>query len=185
MGGTLERRESTKDKTESFSKEVKVGLLADSCYLCGRAPALGIDRVDASKPYEEGNCAGCCTICNYMKKDYKLDEFLGHVARINEHTKLWVLKDVTSVLSNVMGQRKPVAPVDMRIIFPSASCASLSIGRRGHAVKDAIAKGESWAGTKWKYVAVEEYKAQTTDQAAIRRILLGLIDSNRNYSRNS
>lgn len=66
------------------------------CYCCGALPALlnipktyngsvclnGIDRIDSSRGYIEGNCAPCCADCNYMKQEDSLERFLAQVKKI-------------------------------------------------------------------------------------------------------
>ena len=116
------------DKTNNLPIEVNINLWSGSCYLCGRAPALGIDRVVSLTGYVLENCKSCCSQCNYMKKDLDLDEFLAHVMRIVDYTEEWVLGDTRAVLSGTTGQRKPVAAVDpstneVVLIFPSATTA--------------------------------------------------------------
>ena len=63
------------------------------CYLCGRAPALGIDRLDSTKHYTLDNVASCCSQCNYMKKDLLPLEFQTHVVHVFTHTAMWCLTD--------------------------------------------------------------------------------------------
>ena len=46
------------------------------CNYCKRpVPTIGIDRIDSSIGYMLENCVSCCTICNYMKLDYSLEEW--------------------------------------------------------------------------------------------------------------
>lgn len=52
------------------------------CFYCGKEKALGIDRIDSSKGYEEGNVVPCCHICNMMKNKYSLDFFKSHICSI-------------------------------------------------------------------------------------------------------
>ena len=166
LGGTAERREATKDKTNDLPVDACIRLWADECYLCGRAPAFGIDRVDASLGYAEGNCRGCCTMCNYMKKDADLDKFLGHVARIYAHTARWTLGDTTNVLSGITGPRQPVAAFDPAdglqvIAFPSMWCAAKLVGM-------------SQNGVTWRPVTVAQYKKQHLPAALAMPILRDL-----------
>ena len=56
------------------------------CVYCG-APATrdrlnGVDRVDNTGEYEHGNCASCCTTCNFMKGKLDIAMFLNHVEKI-------------------------------------------------------------------------------------------------------
>lgn len=88
------RAAQPKTKAMLLSMEDRKRLMCEACYLCGRGPSLGIDRVDASGDYTPDNSQPCCTDCNYMKKDLPLDVFLTHVAHIASHTSQWVLGDV-------------------------------------------------------------------------------------------
>lgn len=45
----------------------------------------GIDRVDSSKGYIEGNIVPCCRNCNVMKMNLSLEEFTEHIERIYSH----------------------------------------------------------------------------------------------------
>ncbi|AXG66192.1 hypothetical protein SEA_ANNADREAMY_72 [Streptomyces phage Annadreamy] len=42
----------------------------------------GLDRVDNSDGYRRGNVVACCKICNYMKRDLPLEEFVIHIFSI-------------------------------------------------------------------------------------------------------
>lgn len=42
----------------------------------------GIDRLDNSKGYIEGNCIPACGKCNMMKRDHTEEQFLEHISRI-------------------------------------------------------------------------------------------------------
>lgn len=46
----------------------------------------GIDRVDNSRGYEQGNVVPCCKVCNLAKRDMSEREFLTWVHRIARHT---------------------------------------------------------------------------------------------------
>ena len=54
-------------------------LRARGCAYCGlRDDAhVGIDRVSSALGYLQGNCTGCCSSCNFMKKAVSLDAFLA------------------------------------------------------------------------------------------------------------
>ena len=77
-------------------------LLSHSCSYCGSNPNnsrmvsyksrcperfsfTGIDRVDPSKGYVDGNCRSACWACNNAKRTHTLNTFLTHVQRIVEH----------------------------------------------------------------------------------------------------
>lgn len=81
----------------SLSKEYFIQLIKAACYYCGLPPVQklttvlpahsdflynGIDRIDSSKGYIEGNVVSCCKICNEMKMDRSQVEFLQQVEAI-------------------------------------------------------------------------------------------------------
>jgi hypothetical protein len=152
FGGTTERCNITKNKENNLSTEIKVGLWAGECYMCGRGPSLGIDRVDSTKEYTIENCKSCCTLCNLMKKDWTLDEFLGHVSRVFNHTQMWMLGETSNTLTCVTGPRQPIAAFDqddkMLIVFPSQATANRVCG-----------KGKKH-GIFWRNVGISVYKTQ-------------------------
>jgi len=71
-------------------------LTRGDCYYCGCPPANvasrsslhgdfvynGIDRKDNLKGYTTDNTVSCCGICNKMKRDLSVEEFLSRVLRI-------------------------------------------------------------------------------------------------------
>jgi hypothetical protein len=83
----------------NLSKERCEELFQGICEYCGAPPSKtkktnssvyvynGIDRVDNSRGYVEGNVVSCCTRCNYMKSDLSLDDFYKHVINIYKRMK--------------------------------------------------------------------------------------------------
>lgn len=61
-------------------------LINSDCEYCGNI-GHGIDRVDNSIGYLINNCVPCCTMCNYMKKNYTEEEFIEHCIKIVETYK--------------------------------------------------------------------------------------------------
>ena len=59
-------------------------LFHDRCTYCGKEDSRGIDRVDNTIGYIAINCKGCCSICNYMKKDMTKEKFLEQISIINK-----------------------------------------------------------------------------------------------------
>jgi hypothetical protein len=47
---------------------------------------VGVDRVDSSVGYVEGNCVACCKRCNIAKASMPADEFLAWVTRVFMHS---------------------------------------------------------------------------------------------------
>lgn len=69
------------------------------CFYCGASPRIksvtrddvvgyiynGIDRVDNSLGYIEGNVVPCCKFCNIAKNTYSIDEFKEWAIRLYNH----------------------------------------------------------------------------------------------------
>lgn len=53
------------------------------CGYCGsEIETVGIDRIDSSKGYEEGNLISCCGRCNEMKMDATTEAWVAHMKKI-------------------------------------------------------------------------------------------------------
>lgn len=48
----------------------------------GKFISNGIDRIDSSKGYTKDNIVPCCKICNQMKNNLSLKDFLNHIKNI-------------------------------------------------------------------------------------------------------
>lgn len=166
--GSAEAREAPDvDKTNNLPDEVNIGLLSGQCYLCGRSPALGIDRVDASLGYTANNVQSCCTSCNYHKKSMSLADFDEHVSYVAAHTSEWVIDsnvaDAPLKLCNGM-LRVPVEGTGMdgkSMVFPSISCASISLGVSKRAIQKALnVPSATSSGCTWVTVEPRVYNEQ-------------------------
>jgi hypothetical protein len=83
-----------------LSEEYFFKLTSDNCFYCGESPSNinkntfnngdyvynGIDRVDSSKGYIEGNVVPCCKTCNYAKRRMASKDFLDWVERVYNHS---------------------------------------------------------------------------------------------------
>lgn len=93
--------ENQTSKEFNLSFEDFNSLVKQNCYYCGSVPIFperfksefknrdiiyfnGIDRIDSTMGYQLNNCVPCCTKCNSMKSDLKLEDFLKHVIKIYE-----------------------------------------------------------------------------------------------------
>lgn len=82
---------SSKKRNKEFqlTKEQFQEIIENDCYLCGNPNSdinnNGIDRLDNEIGYILGNCRPCCSSCNYMKRDYRMIDFLSHVNKIYDH----------------------------------------------------------------------------------------------------
>jgi hypothetical protein len=93
-----------REKSFCISSDRFYELTKQDCYYCGQEPKNkikashynekhgdyiynGIDRIDSSKGYEEGNVVPCCGTCNIMKMALPQQEFLDHIERIHNYQK--------------------------------------------------------------------------------------------------
>ena len=65
-----------------LSAEEIVDILHKPCVYCGVEHSNGIDRIDSSKGYIQGNVVPCCSICNWMKNSLPVEEFYNHIDKI-------------------------------------------------------------------------------------------------------
>lgn len=62
-------------------------LVTQSCYYCGTDSTqiqMGIDRVVNTLPYMKGNLVPCCYICNSMKSNRTLEDFVTLTAKVTQ-----------------------------------------------------------------------------------------------------
>jgi hypothetical protein len=110
MYSTLYRncKSSAKNRKIEFSllKEDHIKLVKENCFYCGSSPKLGqrigknavlvgipvyyngIDRINSNDGYSKENCVSCCELCNKMKIDFSIDNFMEKVLKIHKHQKI-------------------------------------------------------------------------------------------------
>ena len=85
----------------ALSKEFVYNLTQQNCHYCNTEPNLvflkgryngdfiynGIDRVDNTLGYVEGNVVSCCKMCNIAKASYTKTEFLDWINQVYRHQK--------------------------------------------------------------------------------------------------
>lgn len=83
----------------TLTKEVFKNLILDNCHYCGSEPSNvckpkhlygemlynGIDRIDSTKGYEEGNVVTCCKVCNRAKMDMSYEEFVKWIDQLKNY----------------------------------------------------------------------------------------------------
>lgn len=92
---TYKRRAALKNLEFSLTENRFRELTKGNCYYCGEEPFQGvdsykyngIDRVDSSKGYIEGNVVSCCMKCNVAKSDQTKFDFLNWIKRVYEYCK--------------------------------------------------------------------------------------------------
>lgn len=57
-------------------------IMGKPCGYCGKEGELGIDRIDSNLSYSKENCVSCCSMCNYMKKDFNQSDFIKQCKKI-------------------------------------------------------------------------------------------------------
>jgi hypothetical protein len=67
-----------------LSREDALVLMRLPCQYCRTIPEIfgGIDRVDNFIGYILENCVPCCSLCNHMKCDMAVSDFLAHAHKI-------------------------------------------------------------------------------------------------------
>lgn len=69
----------------SISDADAEALFVAPCEYCGQTELNGIDRVDNTIGYVEGNVVSCCSTCNYAKKDMTMDKWTAWLDRVAVH----------------------------------------------------------------------------------------------------
>ena len=74
-------------KTRGISFELTldefITFWGQDCHYCGDPiPTIGIDRIDSDVGYSLENCVSCCEMCNYMKLDHPIEQWLSHMAKV-------------------------------------------------------------------------------------------------------
>lgn len=72
----------------NISIEAFETLVNSPCEYCGYHQdheAIGVDRIDNTRGYEDDNVVPCCKTCNRMKGDLTLHEFTSHIEKIIGH----------------------------------------------------------------------------------------------------
>lgn len=86
-----------------LSEDVCYKMMQERCFYCGTEPYIvkkhadcfgefiynGIDRIDSSKGYIEGNVVTCCKRCNFAKNDMTLSEFSNWIDTIYSNKPNW------------------------------------------------------------------------------------------------
>ena len=82
---TYRANASRQHRAFEVSLEQMREFLSSSCIYCGEQ-ATGIDRIDNTQGYIEGNMVACCEVCNHMKWNLTRDEFLAKCQQITAVT---------------------------------------------------------------------------------------------------
>jgi hypothetical protein len=87
-----------RNKSFSLSKEQFDDIIKNECYICGKPNddkhQNGIDRVSNETGYTLENSKSCCGECNYMKKDFDLNDMLNKLYEIYNNCQSEKLPEV-------------------------------------------------------------------------------------------
>ena len=93
----IKKSASNRNINWNITDDECIKLCNNNCY-CNRLIGFnGIDRIDSSKDYNINNCVSCCKICNYMKGDKTVKEFIDTITYILSKNfiieKKWIKDD--------------------------------------------------------------------------------------------
>lgn len=77
-------RAKGKGREYTLTEEQVVLLVQQPCTYCGQDGG-GLGRVDSSVGYTPENTVPCCRLCNVMKNNLSVDEWLAHLKKIMEY----------------------------------------------------------------------------------------------------
>jgi len=90
-----------------LTKEQFIEITNNDCYLCGKKTdnnhKNGIDRIDNNQGYITENIKPCCGECNFMKKEYNIDELFNKFKMIydNFNKKCDFIEKLNETTNNV------------------------------------------------------------------------------------
>ncbi len=86
---TIRSQAAARGYTLTLTREQIDALVVQQCYYCGQAAASdtihSLDRVDNARGYEPDNVVTCCGMCNMMKCDWSLDDFIRAIVNVAAH----------------------------------------------------------------------------------------------------
>ncbi len=81
----------------------------------------GIDRIDNSKGYTLENITSCCKYCNYMKKDYSVEDFINQCKKISDNIQEHHFEYCNGI-SEPNGLKTSRKRINKNIIYEFESC---------------------------------------------------------------
>lgn len=58
-------------------------LISRNCTYCDSCESIGVDRMDNNIGYTIENSVSCCTMCNFMKKNFCVNLFIEHCKKVS------------------------------------------------------------------------------------------------------
>ena len=80
-------KNSAKSRNIEFNltEEDVYNIIEKDCLYCGQKKSNGIDRINSNGGYTNENSIPCCSMCNYMKKDFTQEDFINQCKKISSH----------------------------------------------------------------------------------------------------
>ena len=92
-----------------ITKERYNKMIQSPCYICGKEGNHkhnnGIDRIDNQQGYTITNIQACCSECNYMKRDYDMNDWIGKMSKIY-YNKIQGKKEIVDIKSTENSKTK-------------------------------------------------------------------------------
>lgn len=83
------RNAKNRDLDFNLSEDEFIEISGQPCIYCGEysdtynsIPFNGIDRINSKAGYQKDNCVPCCSMCNKMKFDYDVEEWINKMIQI-------------------------------------------------------------------------------------------------------
>jgi hypothetical protein len=75
------------DRVFEITEKQFTNIVKASCEYCGYISKTinGIDRLDNNIGYIFENSVACCSMCNYMKHSYTVNEYIEHCKKVTEY----------------------------------------------------------------------------------------------------
>lgn len=89
-GKYLRYRDNAKRRAIEFNltKKEFISFVIKNCSYCGSKESIGVDRIDNEIGYTIENSTSCCTMCNFMKKNFPVEMFLEQCRKIWEFNQV-------------------------------------------------------------------------------------------------
>ncbi len=140
------------------------------CYYCGEVKeneVRGIDRIDSSRGYTVENIVACCSMCNTMKNEFTINDFLEKIKQIHTHLKLSV---EIAAPKNTIVSTNSVAE-SSTYIRPSKICLIYTQGKLAEYIELCIKENRSPTYIS-KLKAIEHKKLPNKEFVKYLRLLL-------------
>lgn len=101
------KNDNSEDEFEfNLSLDEFIEITENDCFYCGKESCdehgNGVDRINNDIGYTLDNCESCCGDCNFMKKDYNIDDFIHKLSQIYSNHAIHYIKYIDYILTKVI-----------------------------------------------------------------------------------